>query len=210
MTTSNIPPAPAPDPSRPTIRAGGSVSGDLLCPRCGAFYKPPEACAACGYPNPPTRPPIRYAVFGFIGRVIKKLLLVVVLVALAWWAVQPSGGEPRYRQWWRDGVKPVLEKLGFIRIDCPDCHATGRITCPQCAGRGSMPWKREEMCQQCAGSGQYAKRMSDTKATCPFCKGTGKRVVEVTTTCTTCEGKGQLTCPRCEGSGKTTAGAKKP
>ncbi len=211
MPTLNPTPDPAP---RPSLRAGGSVSGDSLCPRCGAYYRPPEGCAACGYPNPPPRAPMRLISMDALIGGASKLIFALVVAALAWWAFQPAGGEPRYRLWWRNGLKPALVTMGIIEdrktITCPDCRGAKRIPCMPCEGRGNLQSKREVPCAQCNGTGRYQRRLSATQAPCPFCHATGKRSEAVTVSCANCGGAGQWACPGCAGAGTIITGARKP
>jgi DnaJ-class molecular chaperone len=68
-----------------------------------------------------------------------------------------------------------FERKLIMRIRCPECHGSGRVSCKRCNGTGihkylntfNYPNGRvcEDECPDCAGSGEVV---------CPICNGDGR------------------------------------
>ena len=104
---------------------------------------------------------------------------------------------------------------------CHTCHATGKVTCGKCEGKGTIrvACTVKQPCPKCNGKGGYyvTRRVSESYNTseglkyryvdkqeyqnCSACMASG--YVEVPSfkevTCPTCKGSGRVTCPTCEG-----------
>lgn len=104
---------------------------------------------------------------------------------------------------------------------CHTCHATGKVTCSRCDGKGTIlvSCKEKQVCTKCGGRGgdyvthrklEYYNTSEGVKSryvdkqefhSCSACSGKG--YIEVPSfreeTCPTCKGSGRVTCPTCVG-----------
>ena len=117
---------------------------------------------------------------------------------------------------------------------CSNCNASGRITCPECHGRGRWEEYRTRFikCTRCGGTGTITHETTEPESRwetvngqqkqvvvykkvrkeerCTSCGGRGgheERYKELVI-CDTCGGAGKIDCPECKGEGAILRGIK--
>lgn len=80
---------------------------------------------------------------------------------------------------------------------CTNCN-TGRVTCSQCGGNGSV--SGSYTCGECTGSGKKVDPLTMETISCPSCGGAGEQYTSGT--CPRCNGAGSVICSTCGGTAK--------